>query len=764
MIILNLKNNVLIKIMLYIYAFYIIYSPNFFIGIGIDSIYILFFLALIQMIVYIKQKKKIKDLLSKFGIIFCLSIFLLSIYFVIVALFNGKSIIDIQGIRIVQNNMPIIYFINISFLIYYLKNLNYNSDKMINFFINVVMIQCIICLLTMIFPLFRNFSLDIYYYGRTENYWITKTRIFGLTYDYTYGTPIFHGMVSVFICILGILKNKKYFLYLPFLLLSIFMNGRTGLLIFAVSFFLCLIVYAISTKNIKKFLLYCFFALILILTGLYLIKILAPYTFNFIKVFIDDTVLFITGQGLSGNYDILFNEMLFFPKGIHLFFGHSEKVFYTSGSFYERFGNSDIGYVNDLFLGGLIFALFMYLIYYLYIYKIYKNQKNLFGRLIFVNMIVTLILANFKGEVFRSSVILSGIFFFCKMLLEKNEEDDTMKCNELKNGFNLDEKDLVSVIVPVYNVEIYLKRCVDSIINQTYSNLEIFLVDDGSTDNCGKICDEYASRDKRIKVIHKKNGGLSDARNVAIDICKGKFITFIDSDDYVSLKYIEILIYNIKKYNACISTCSYEIFSDNLIEKIQEKQNLLVLNNEDALENMLYQLNVTTSAWGKLYSKKLFKKIRYPKGKICEDLDTTYKLFSISKKIVLSDAKMYYYLQRKSSIINSNFSLKRMDAIDFASNMKEYIEINHPKIIKAAENRCFMEAMFIIGKISLKDKENVLESNKLFDVIKKYRKTVIFDKKSRKSYKIYAFLSYFGKDFLIKFFKIKNKIYEKIKL
>lgn len=307
-------------------------------------------------------------------------------------------------------------------------------------------------------------------------------------------------------------------------------------------------------------------------------------------------------------------------------------------------------------------------------------------------------------------------------------------------------KELISVVVPVYNVEKYLCKCVDSIIKQTYQNLEIFLVDDGSLDHCGQICDEYAKKDNRIIVIHKSNGGLSDARNVAIDRAKGKYITFIDSDDYVALDMVEFLYQSIKKYEADISTCMYQNFWEGQkVETVDKKDaSRVVFDNEKALEVMLYQKGCTTSAWGKLYLTKLFKDIRYPFGKICEDLDTTYLLFSKAKKIVISDCKKYYYLQRANSIINSKFNEKRMDALTFAEKETLYIQAYYPKIAKSAINREFMEAIFILCQFDFKDKRYYNYYIRLKDTIKRTRRTVMFDHQSRTLYRIYAVATFLG--------------------
>ena len=213
----------------------------------------------------------------------------------------------------------------------------------------------------------------------------------------------------------------------------------------------------------------------------------------------------------------------------------------------------------------------------------------------------------------------------------------------------------ISIIVPVYKVEQYLNKCVKSIINQTYKNLEILLVDDGSPDSCPKMCDEWAKKDERIKVIHKQNGGLSDARNAAIDVATGKYIMFVDSDDYLDENICTILYDLIKKYNATFSMCDAkdiqenkpEIITEASVEEIKET----VFEGEEILPLMLKtNIKYFMTAWAKLYEKDLFKTLRYDVGKIHEDEFILHKLLINTKKIVHINKQMYFYLQRSGSI------------------------------------------------------------------------------------------------------------------
>ena len=211
---------------------------------------------------------------------------------------------------------------------------------------------------------------------------------------------------------------------------------------------------------------------------------------------------------------------------------------------------------------------------------------------------------------------------------------------------------LISVIVPVYKVEQYIRKCVDSIVNQTYSNLEIFLVDDGSPDKCGEICDEYAKVDGRIQVIHKGNGGLSDARNIAIDRAKGDYIMLVDSDDWLERGACEFLVETIQQQQSdlvCFGIAG--VLPSGKIKKYIKTETATLLTPSEAIGYLLtYGGGVGNFAVNKIYSRTLFEGIRYPKGKLYEDNGTTYKLFHQENRIYVTDQVLYNYLLRPGSI------------------------------------------------------------------------------------------------------------------
>ena len=217
-------------------------------------------------------------------------------------------------------------------------------------------------------------------------------------------------------------------------------------------------------------------------------------------------------------------------------------------------------------------------------------------------------------------------------------------------------KPLITIIVPVYKVEPYLRRCLNSIVNQTFTNLEIILVDDGSPDNCPQICDEYAAKDNRIIVIHKENGGLSDARNAGLDICKGDYISFVDSDDWISNTFIELLLNAATENNAEIAISSHITTNQIYDLKINDVKSpkYEIFNPISAVKKLWTDKKITfVTAWGKLIKSSLLKNIRFPKNVIHEDEYTTYKLLYKANRTVFLDIPLYCYLQRDGSIMSN---------------------------------------------------------------------------------------------------------------
>lgn len=296
---------------------------------------------------------------------------------------------------------------------------------------------------------------------------------------------------------------------------------------------------------------------------------------------------------------------------------------------------------------------------------------------------------------------------------------------------------LISVIIPVYNVELYLKRCIDSVLKQTFNDFEVILVDDGSPDNCGKICDEYALKDSRIKVIHKKNGGLSDARNAALDWIfensDSEWITCIDSDDWIHPKYLQFLYEAVINASANISISAYQRVSDVEHDEDYINSSSLVCDTDK-----FYMENIVnaTVAWGKLYNRKLFDGIRYPVGKLNEDEFTTYKLLFQVDKIVFIENPLYYYYINDGSIIQSQkWTPKYLHSIyGIEEQLNFFSKADKTDLTVFCVRRLVRQIIYNINLLNRKKNEGDESADKyikeltlkLRKIISKYKKTADF--------------------------------------
>lgn len=278
------------------------------------------------------------------------------------------------------------------------------------------------------------------------------------------------------------------------------------------------------------------------------------------------------------------------------------------------------------------------------------------------------------------------------------------------NGVDM-EKDmkeqLVSVVIPIYKVEEYLPACVDSVLSQTYRNLEVILVDDGSPDRCPEIADQYAKLDKRVRVIHQKNGGLSAARNSGLQIATGEFITFIDSDDYISPEYVEVLCRAAEECDADISICDYRKVTDaDRLSRVDIGTGRKIFSNIDCLKETYCPVRhgMEFIACAKLYRRCLFQKyqILYPVGKLHEDVFTTYQLMYYSDRIVWCDAALYFYRVRSDSIMNCSFDLRRCSILEATVSACEfYLEKGEYGLLRYALNAHMRSTVQLCCRIRL---------------------------------------------------------------
>lgn len=292
----------------------------------------------------------------------------------------------------------------------------------------------------------------------------------------------------------------------------------------------------------------------------------------------------------------------------------------------------------------------------------------------------------------------------------------------------MDTTPLVSVIVPVYNVEKYLLECIDSIKNQSYKNIEVFLIDDGSTDSSGAICENISKTDTRFKTYHKENGGLSDARNYGIERANGKWLTFIDSDDFIASDYIEYLVNLAIQNNSKIVAGSHTIFyeSGKRVYKGFEESSTSSFSQKEAINHILLDDGLDLSAWAKLYSSELFKNIRYPKGLSFEDTATTYKLFFLCDKIISGGESIYNYRIRANSITTQGSFSKKIQLIENTKVMCNDILSKYPDLSEAAERRLIWAYFSTLNQLlKCPDRKNYKkEENEIVSFLKSKRKTI----------------------------------------
>lgn len=242
--------------------------------------------------------------------------------------------------------------------------------------------------------------------------------------------------------------------------------------------------------------------------------------------------------------------------------------------------------------------------------------------------------------------------------------------------------ELISVIVPVYRTEAYLDRCVESIVEQSYENLEIILVDDGSPDNCPAMCDAWAEKDRRVKVIHKQNGGLSDARNAGLSVCTGAYIAFVDSDDWIHPDYIRLLYITAQKYNAQISACDVQfVYEGDSVKSAPSTVTSKCYTPEQAIATLIKGCVFRAVAWNKLYQRSIIQSERFPIGKNHEDEFFTYRILDRAVRLAYVDAPLYFYFQRPGSIMHMT-SIKRLDALEAYLERLNLLKAKYPQLYR----------------------------------------------------------------------------------
>lgn len=298
----------------------------------------------------------------------------------------------------------------------------------------------------------------------------------------------------------------------------------------------------------------------------------------------------------------------------------------------------------------------------------------------------------------------------------------------------MENQPLISVIVPIYNVEKYLVRCLDSLAAQTYRNLEVILIDDGSTDDSGAIADRYVKKDKRFYVIHQQNGGLSNARNHGIEVAKGKYLTFVDSDDTVTPDYVEFMyeLLAAHDFRAKLAMCSLNnVYTTTGTEQNMGNGEITALSGEKAIEMMCYHDLVDTCAYAKLGHRDLYQTVRFPEGKIFEDMATTYRLFDQCDIIECGFFPKYNYMLRDDSITTSGFNAKKLELLEMTDQMAKFVGDKYPNLRQATLRRQVYARFSTLNKI-LETGGAVAEKDEIISFLKQHKNAVLKDPKTPK--------------------------------
>lgn len=325
----------------------------------------------------------------------------------------------------------------------------------------------------------------------------------------------------------------------------------------------------------------------------------------------------------------------------------------------------------------------------------------------------------------------------------------------------MEKQPLVSVIVPIYNVEKYLKNCLDSLASQTYPNLEFILIDDGSKDSSGEIADAYAGKDLRFRVYHQVNAGLSAARNKGIELARGTYLTFVDSDDTVTPDYVEFMyeLLATHDFQAKLAMCSFNnVYLTTGAVKDLGNGEITTITGKQAIEMMCYHDLVDTCAYAKLGHRDLYENVRFPVGKLFEDIGTTYKLFAQCDKIECGFLPKYNYILRADSITTSKFSLKKLDLLEMTDEMANFVNEHYPDLKKATLRRQVYSRFSVLNQML----ENDVASDKRVEIIaflNQHKRSVLSDKKTPKRDRIAYLMLSLG----LPVYRIAWRGYEKIK-
>ena len=693
------------SIMLTIYIFMLLYAPP--IIKNVNTLLIVFVFSFIMLITKYKKdtikffkEKEIKKIAFLFFFFFFLyGISIIINYLIYDEIYFYNIFINLYSMGLV---IPIT-LLCVLFVLIYAKRNNIAFEKVIRLTIYAGTIQGVICLLSFLFPSFKSFLLSLLYYLTGDELFVDKFHVPRRFYGYSNGMVDAFGFGSGIIAALPLfysLKNgKKFLAFIPLLLLIVILNSRTGLVIFGIGiiiWFICLICNR-KLKEYKNVILCSSIILFLVLLVVYLVK---PLTIQWI---IKDFSSFFTKNW--GTANVLFSSNFWrLPSLFRVIIGAGYSIAGFGGVSDILGFSSDVGYINEIWRTGLIGLTIMIFILFYICYVIIKKQTSKYTHLI-IFFLISLLVGNIKLVIF---IYNPGIVVILMYVLYELVPSLHIIKKEKLEIYSENQKDKISVIVPIYNAEKYLKKCLDSIISQSYTNLEIILVNDGSKDESLKICEAYAAKDKRITIVDKENGGQASARNKGLDIATGKYIGFVDSDDWIDLDTFDYLHYLVKKHHADCSFIKirkndYDFQTEHFNEKIYKGDAILVEYLKYGMKTGEY------SPCTYLYSKKIVQHLKFPEGKINEDIPFIYKALDKANILVKSNKYCYNYRLSQNSTTRNKFRKRDFDLFDACDDLADYSKNKSKEIQKLIKEKRDRSDFSLLAKIAYYGAENETE-------------------------------------------------------
>ena len=318
----------------------------------------------------------------------------------------------------------------------------------------------------------------------------------------------------------------------------------------------------------------------------------------------------------------------------------------------------------------------------------------------------------------------------------------------------------ITVVIPVYKVEQFLGDCLSSVLNQTHTDLEVILVDDGSPDNCPALCDEVAKRDERVKVIHKENEGPSVARNVGKQIASGRYLFFLDSDDELCLDALESLLAIIKKQDCDVAGCGFTEKKEKLQLGLEDE--ITVVNNEQAIKLLVKDKKIYAGPWGKLFKKELFDGIEFPAGVIFEDYAVLPEVLARANKVGLTAKKKYYYRVIQSSLMHASFSERKLDFYPASRRVEQFVKENFPSLTKYVKIRRTKYTVSFLKEISASGYSDKAVIKRLVKIVRKSLLPYLFAKDIKSKSKAYALAISLCPSLALKVFRKKENKNESV--